>query len=138
MSYTVESMDEGAIILTTMGADYDVTDDMLASSEETFALLESGPTRIVMITDARLLKVNSLEDILMGGKTINDPRIQRTMHHPKLIKSLSVINSKLLQLAVKGLNSASFGHTDIPIYESPEDAFNVARKLLYGEASTAG
>jgi hypothetical protein len=138
MSYTVATTDNGAIILVTMGEDYDVSSDMLASSEETFLLLENGPDRIVMITDARLLKVNSLEDILQGGKTMTDPRIKRTTVHPKLIKSLSVINSRLLQLAVKGLNSASFGHTDIPVYDSMEEAYNVARKLLYGESAAAG
>lgn len=134
MSYTLTTLDDGHIILMTMNADFDLTKEMVPSSLETFELLEAGPDRMVFISDGREMRLTSLNEIIESANTIRIPESKRVTTHPKLLKSLTVTNNKVIQLAVKGLNTATFGNIEYPIFESVEDAVNYARKLIYGEA----
>jgi phosphosulfolactate phosphohydrolase-like enzyme len=133
-SYTVEVLDEGRIILMTMGSDYNVVTDMLKSSTECFDLLEKGPERIVFITDAREVQLKGLDEMLHGAQNMMNPEISKITHHPKLAKSLSVTNSKVMRAAVKGLNTLTFGFTELTVFETVEEALNYARTVLYGQS----
>src|SRR6185369_6646154 len=77
MSYKLEQFDEGRIVVNTLGEDFDIVNDMLVSALDSIEVFDNGPDRIVLITDARLVKIKSLEEILQGGKLINDERVRR-------------------------------------------------------------
>lgn len=132
MSYTLESIDDGHIILFTMHQDFDMAVDMPQYLEACYELVENGPDKIVIITDASEMKPRTLDDIIEGANSIRSDEARRLSQHPKVIKNFSIITSKIAQLAVKGLNSASFGFFEVTIFETPEEAFNRAREVLFG------
>jgi hypothetical protein len=131
MSYSLESMDDGHIILFTMHQDFDVAVDMPHYLEACYELVENGPDKIVIITDATEMKPSSLDDIIEGANSIRSDEAKRLARHPKVVKSFSIITSKIAQLAVKGLNTATFGFLEVTIFETPEEAINRARQVLY-------
>jgi hypothetical protein len=130
VSYTLETLDEGHIILLTLNADFDMAAEMIQSSRETFDLLEAGPDHIVFISDGRELQTNTLNDILQGANAVRSPETKAVMNHPKRLTSLSVTSSKLLQLAVKGLNSATFGFMEVTIFDSMEEVLAEAQRII--------
>lgn len=130
MSYTLETLDDGHILLLTLNKDFDMAAEMIQSSRETFDLLEAGPDHVVFVSDGRALETSTLADILAGANAVRSPETKRVMSHPKRITSLSVTDSKLLRLSVKGLNSATFGFVEVTIFDTLEEALTEARRLI--------
>jgi hypothetical protein len=130
MSYSLESLDGGSIILFNMYQDFDMSVDMPDYLQKCYEMVENGPERIIIITDAHEMKPKSIDDLIQGANSIRSQEARRLSRHPKVIKSLSILTSKAAQLTVKGLNSASFGFLEITIYETMEAAIAYARKVL--------
>ncbi len=134
MSYSLDALDDGHIIFFTMHQDFDMSVDMPDYLQKCYALVDNGPDRIIVITDAREMKTKSFEDVIQGANSIRSPEAQRISHHPKVIKNLTVITNKVVQMAMKGLNSASFGFLELTLFETQEEAIGYARKVLSGQS----
>ena len=132
MSYSLVPIDGGHILLFTMPEDFDFSEDMPKYLQECYELLENGPDRVIIITDACEIKPKGLDYIIQGANTTRSAEAHRISQHPKVLRSFSVVSSKVAQLAVKGLNSASFGFFDVTIFETCDDALSQARSLLSG------
>lgn len=130
MSYTLTALDDGHILLFEMHADFDVVNDLIAASREALEIVEHGPDRVVMITDTREMKITGVNDLLQGANAARSPEAVALSKHPKLFKSVSVIDNKMVTLAAKGLNSATFGYIDTTIFEDREKALAYARAVL--------
>src|SRR5262245_46434722 len=133
MSYTVTTYDDGHILLLTLNSDFDATTEMVPSFSECFATLEAGPDNVVFISDARHYVMGSFNDLLQGANMTRSPEVARTNKHPKVRKVYTITNSGAIQLAAKGLNSASFGFIELTVFSSLEDALNQARVTLFGQ-----
>jgi hypothetical protein len=133
MSYTFTQLDDGHIILFTAGADFNLKVEGEQYIRELRGLVESGPDRMVAITDVRNISMD-FEDVLAGGGMARSTDTKAFLQHPNLLKSLVVFSSRVIEMTVKGLSSATFGSLDIPLYTTLEEALNAARALIYGEA----
>lgn len=111
--------------------------DMPDYLQKCYALVENGPDRIIIITDAREMITKSFEDIIQGANNVRSPEAQRLSRHPKVIKSLTVMTNKIAQMAMKGLNSATFGFVEVTIFETQEEAISCAEKVLAGQSQTS-
>jgi hypothetical protein len=134
MSYSLDALDDGHIILFTMHQDFDMSVDMPDYLQQCYGLVDGGPDRIIVITDAREMKTKSFEDIIQGPNSVRSPEAQRLSRHSKVIKNLTVMTNKVAQLAMKGLNSASFGFLELTLFETQEEAIGYARKVLSDES----
>lgn len=130
MSYTLSSLEGGRILLFTIHADFDIARELVQASQEALDLVEQGPDGVVFITDTRALHINNLNEVLQGGSAVRSPEAMRLSKHPKLKKSISVIDNRLISLAAKGLNSATFGFVETTIFETKEAALDYARRLF--------
>lgn len=130
MSYSLDTFDDGQIIYFTMHDDFDVSVDMPDYLQKCYELVENGPEQIVVIIDAHEMKPRSIDDVIIGANATRSPEARRLSGHPKVLKNLSVLTSKLAQLTVKGLNSASFGFFEVTIFETQEEAIEYARAAL--------
>jgi hypothetical protein len=85
---------------------------------------------VVLISDSRNLKMRSIEAIIEAANMARSSESKKLTHHPNLLKSVTITSSKVGHLAIKGLNSAAFGHLDIPVFETLDAALDYARALL--------
>jgi hypothetical protein len=143
MSYSYSTLDEGHILILTMHADCDVVTEMRQMMADGNALADQSPAPIIVINDARLLYFANLNHLLEAVNAVRTVEPQhRVNRHPKVIKSLSVISSRTMQLAAKGLNTATFGHIQVSMFPTLEEALMQARALLreagYEGLSAAG
>jgi hypothetical protein len=131
MSYSFETLDDNHIIIMTMHDDFDMAQEIQAAIKEGHALVEALPAPLVYITDVRALHFSNLNELLEAANAVRfinpDERVSR---HPKVLKSLAVISSRVIQAAAKGLNSVSFGHMEITMYPTLEETLVKARALL--------
>jgi hypothetical protein len=137
MSYSVTTYDDGQIIVLTLNADFDIATEMVPSFDECFQHLEAGTLPAIFISDARELPIRNLNDLLQGSSFVSKPEAVRVNKHPRIVKTYTITNSTVLQLAAKGLNSASFGNLVLGVFTSLEEALNAARLILYGQSRSA-
>src|SRR5687767_14656281 len=137
MPYKVTAYDDGQILVLTLNADFDIATEMAPSFEECFQQLESGTTDVVFISDARELPIKNLNDLIQGSSFARSPEGVRVNKHRRVVKTYTISNSAVIQLAAKGLNSASFGNLVLGVFTSLEEALNQARIVLHGQSRTA-
>lgn len=130
MSYSLISLDDGHILVFDMHDDFESADDMPKYLPECYAALENGPDAVVLITDTTKAPLRNLDDLIQGANSIRNPLSQQINNHPKLLASMTVVDNKMVQLAVRGLNSAAFGFVNVQIYATQEEALAHARTLL--------
>jgi hypothetical protein len=138
MSYTFQTLDDGHIVIMTMHDDFNMAQEIQPAIHEGHALVESLPGPLVYISDVRALHFSDLSQLLEAANAVRfiNPE-ERLSKNPKVLKSVAVISSKVIQVAAKGLNSASFGHMDIIVYPTLEETLDKARAILK-EAGISG
>src|SRR5687768_5087686 len=109
MSYSFETLDEGHIVILTMHSDFDIRTEMIQSSLDAYALLDQCPAPVVLISDSRAIQLRNINDLIEGANLARSPESRKVGSHPHLIKNYSIVDNKLAQAAVKGLNTATFG-----------------------------
>lgn len=127
MGYSISSQDEGHILVVTIDEDYDMVNDIISLSLDTVARLDEGPDGAIVIIDARAVQVKDLNSLLQSAQNMSRPEVKASREHPKALQSYSVINSKIISLALKGLNSATFGYIQTTMFDSVEAAVAQAR-----------
>lgn len=131
MSYTYDLLDDGHILILTMHADCNIVAEMRQMMQDGNTLADQSNAPLVLINDARHLYFSNLNELLASVDAVRTVKPEyRVNRHPKVIKSLSVISSRTMQLAAKGLNTASFGNIDVKMYNTLEEALMQARALL--------
>lgn len=136
-SYRFDAFDQGHILVLTMLDTYNVHTDMCESTLALIEMIDKGPDRVVIISDSRELRIKDVNDMLVAASNVRTEESKRLVNHPKVIKNFSVMNNKMMQTAVKGLNTATFGFFPVTIFETPEAAIDAARAVL-AQGETVG
>lgn len=125
MSYKVEALPREPIILVTLSAQSLIMEDMAKSGVEVRALLDQAAEPSFFIMDMSELSV-SLDDVIVGAN--RGARSEQPLsHHPNLREMLFVSRSSMIKLAIKGLNTVTFGNLNARVFDSLDDALAYAR-----------
>ena len=130
MSYSITPVDNGHILLFTMNHDFEPAVDMPQYLPECYQFLENGPDPIIIITDTTRAPMRNMDDLIQGANSIRTSLAQQINNHPKLLKSITVISNRIVQVAMKGLNTATFGFVDVFIATTQDEALELARAAL--------
>src|SRR5688572_22884664 len=107
MSYSYSTLDEGHIIILTLHSDFDIAQELGRANVEGNTLAEQLPEPLILINDARALFFSSLNELLASIEVVRQIKPENRLNrNPKVLKSLSVIQSPVMQLAAKGFNTA--------------------------------
>jgi hypothetical protein len=125
MNYSVEVLPGEPIILMCLYAEARVSEDMSRSSVEVKALLDQAAEPVFLIMDMSKMTI-SLNDIILGSNmgTRSEQPLNR---HPQLREMLFVSPSALVKLAVKGLNTVTFGNLEFKVFDTVDDALTYVR-----------
>lgn len=120
MNYKVEVIPDEPIVKIELYKHYSfVTDDPIAT-DKARQILNQSDEPMFMLMDVTDLSM-SLEDVIKS--TNNDARGEDAIfHHPKLIELLVVTRSKMIQLAVKGLTTVTFGNVKAKAFQTVDEA----------------
>ncbi len=127
-TFTNEKLPDLPALLTTLSAEFRVTRDMAASDAATIALLEQVDEPVFNVVDVSKLRV-TMEDILQGSNRGGRGE-SAIWHHPRIRQTIFISDSKIIQLAARGMNSFSFGNLNIPVFPTLEEALVYIRQEL--------
>lgn len=114
------------------------TDDLMKSTQESIAIiteaLDQQTEPVFLISDVREITM-SLEDIIQVMSAI--ARGQNPMvRHPNIRDYVTVLAAdRLIRMATKGLESATFGKISVHMFDTLEDALAYCRRQIAGGAS---
>ena len=120
-----EQLPDEPIMIVTLPANYRMETDFQGASVQYQQVLDSAQEKVYWIVDTREWLFD-LEQLMLGATTV--ARGEGSIyHHPNIKQVLYVTTNEILPAAAKGLASDAFGHLDIKIFGSVDDAIAYAR-----------
>ncbi len=135
MSYTIRILPDEPIVIETLHSDFNLATEGGAAEAEMTALLESLQAPVYVIFDLHETSFG-LDDLIAGAnmltRGVNDTAPRRGkpfFSHPNVRQLVMVSASPVIQLAAKGMNSPIFGHRDIKVVSTQEQALDYCRAV---------
>lgn len=128
---TITVMDTLPVLMNTLQADFNVTDDWPWAEQEWRRILGAHPEPLFAIDDITELNI-SLGDIIAYaslGTRGRDP----IWRHPKLRGLYFISQSKVIEKAVAGLARPTFGLTSAKVFGSVEEALADIKQVMAAE-----
>jgi hypothetical protein len=131
MNYKIEVIPDEPIILATLYAHYSLAVDDPVANNEARAIMDKSGEPMFMIMDVTDLSL-SLDDLVQAAN--RDARGEQAIfHHPKLLELLVVTHSAMIQLAVKGITTVTFGSVHAKAFGTVDEALAYARAQKMSE-----
>ncbi len=131
MKYQIEKLPDEPIIIGHVQESASTAEENNLAIGQLMELLDQQTQPVILIFE--MLTANmSLDDLIQGAAIAAR---QRAMYkHPMLRENVIVTQSRLIDLASRGMSSATFGHLKIRTYKTLDEALAYAR----GVTSAAG
>ena len=127
MPSTIEKLPNEPIVILTLSEDYDWATEAAADDHEISALFDSLDQPVYYIMDTSAFNpdlstiIQSTNQAARGEAPI--------FRHPNICGVIMVTQSDLKRLAAKGMDSDAFGHLDIKVFGTLEEALAHVRAL---------
>lgn len=130
MSFTVDLLPDEPILLEIMNEDYQYLLEGEADADQATAVLDQLEYPVFYIVD--MTKAHfSMDDVLTGASLLN--RRAALFKHPNVREYVLVSQSRVIDLAARGLNAPIFGRLKLKVFQTQEEALAYAReKILSG------
>lgn len=115
------------ILISTFSADFDHSTESPAVLEETIRLLDQQSQPVIFIMDIRGVSF-SLEDVMSAANMAT--RQTEVFKHPNILENIMVTESRMIDLAMRGLNSPMFGNVKVRVFGTREEALDYALQQL--------
>src|SRR5215470_17070319 len=113
MSVTLEQLPDEAIYIRTLNADFDFATEGADTMIQTTNILDHLKQPVIFILDASAINL-SLDD-MMGVASMATRQFD-LLKHPNIIEGVMVSQSRMIELGVKGMDSAVFGNVKITVF----------------------
>jgi hypothetical protein len=120
MSFTVELFSDDPILLCTFHHDFNLSSELFALTEQCNAALDAASEPVYFITDT-LAYTFSVPD-LFAATNAATKGAKPPFFHPNVRKVIGITENKMMELAAKGMNSPAFGHVEVKIFSTLEEA----------------
>jgi hypothetical protein len=116
---------EPIVVVHAQKSDANVRQEMADAVKVINEALDSQTEKVFLIVNMTGITM-ALDDIIQGAGM--SARGQRAMlHHPNVRESMYVVTDRMMKMAVKGLNSATFGQVKAQVFDTVEDAVSYCR-----------
>ncbi len=122
----IEKLPGEPILIHTLLEGWSVANDLHANIDQAMEHLDAADEPLYYIANfSRGLKLD-LRDVILAANQV--ARGGNAMfHHPNLREFLAVTDSRLLDLATRGLDSEVFGNVPVAVFGALEEALAYAR-----------
>jgi len=127
MALTVEMLPGESILILTMSKDFDYAAEGASGMNEILSILDQQTQPIIYIIDMLEVKF-SLEDVISAATL--PARQTALFHHHNVLEGVIVTQSRLIELATRGMNSPVFGAVKFRVFPTREEALNYARQTI--------
>lgn len=124
MRYEIRKLPNEPIIIAGLNADFSISEDGAACAEEIIEFLDRQRERVFLIVNILHLAF-SFEDIL-GGSSLATRQIE-LFKHPNMREGIVITQSRMVELASRGLSSEVFGRIKLRSFKTLDEALSYAR-----------
>ncbi len=124
-TFKVEKLPGEPILINTMYEGWSAANDLLINIEQLLEHLNAANEPLYYVSDVSGLKL-SLQDVILAANRAARGS-NAIFHHPNFREFVVVTDSKLFDLAAKGLDSELFGFVPVSIFKTLEEALEYAR-----------
>jgi hypothetical protein len=126
MGYEIQKIADLPLVIVTFDEHFGAKEEMVAYLAEINALYDRQPAPVFLIADMSFLSLDF--DSLLNFVQLGVRADNAITKHRNNRDILLVTTSRFYQTVAKGLNSATFGHVNLLIYDSIEAAMNYVRE----------
>jgi hypothetical protein len=126
VTFTLEKLPDEPILVTQLLPEWRVDPDLMTYTDQITALLDSLTEPVHYIADIRGIQI-SLGDLLSGANLITRSP-SAYLRHANIKSITAVANSRFLDMAIKGLDSGTFGFVSINVFQTLDEALESVRK----------
>jgi hypothetical protein len=127
MPSTVEKFPNEPIIIQTMSPDYQLRLEMPKVYPSLREILDQQAEPVFWVVNISAVLQITVEDLLIGTEMVAQGE-KALYRHPNIREVLYVSTNPMIQLAVEGVRSDSFGNLKVLIFENLETALRYARE----------
>jgi hypothetical protein len=122
----IEKLPGEPILIHTLLEGWSVANDLHANIDQAMEHLDAADEPLYYIANFRRGMKLSLQDVIRAANQA--ARGSNTMlHHPNLREFLVVTDTRIIDLAAKGLDSEIFGNVPVSVFGTLEEALEYAR-----------
>jgi hypothetical protein len=127
-NYAVSTIDDQPIITAVCLEGFKLGPDMIPMLESITAILKDAGAPYYVIFDLEHASF-SMEDIIATANIANRPDLS-IAKHPSVRGMIAVSTSRVIGMALKGMNSPVFGNFSMPLFPTLDEAVVYARQQL--------
>jgi hypothetical protein len=120
-----KKLDNEPIVVVTLPKDYDLAAELPVQLPKYISMLDAAPEPVYWIVDARNSSLG-VEEIITGASLVASGK-HPLYHHPNIRQVIYVTSSRIMKLAAEGLQSESFGHIAIKLFDDLDEALKYTR-----------
>ncbi len=125
-TYKIEKLPGEPILVHTTFEGWSMADDLPASIDQAMEHLDAADEPLYYISDLSSGLRLSLQDVILGANWTARGG-NAVFHHPNLREMLVVTDTRLIELAARGLDSEAFGNVPVSVFGTLEEALEYAR-----------
>lgn len=126
MPYTVEKLPDEPILVVNSSRGEDPYGEMAEAIDGINQTLDEQPEPIYLILDMRTMTL-SLDEIMEAAMLSARGR-NAMLHHRNIRESIFILTDPLVRMAVRGLDSATFGQLKARTFETLDQAVAYCRR----------
>jgi hypothetical protein len=127
-NYAVSTVEDLPIITAVCLEGFKLGPDMIPMMESITAILKDASTRHIVIFDLEHASFG-MDDIIATANIANRPDLSIDKH-PAVRGMIAVSTSRVIGMALRGMNSPVFGNFSMPLFPTLDEAIAHAKKQL--------
>jgi hypothetical protein len=126
MSYDLERLPDDPVILFKGYKDFGAPNELGQAVGDIMRLLDQQPEPVYLIQDERLHRTPNVEEMIIVGQALAW-ETRALYRHPMLAGVIIVTANEITQALYQGLNSEVFGHVQVELFDTPDEALAYVR-----------
>jgi len=126
MSYTLEKLPGEAVIVYTQGPATHETQGIAETLDDIARLLDEQTDPVFLVWNVGGMSID-LDDLIQSASRAGRGS-NAVLHHPRVRENVYVVSNRMVRLAIKGLESATFGRAKVVLFDTLEEALSYCRQ----------
>jgi hypothetical protein len=128
MSYTLEKLPNEAIIVYTQGPATHETQGIVETLDDIAHFLNAQSDAVFLIWNVGGMSID-MDDLIQSASKAGRGS-NAVLHHSRVRENVYVVSNRMVRLAIKGLESATFGRAKVIQFDTLDEALSYCREQL--------
>lgn len=130
MSYTIERLSDEPIVVYTQGPATRDTQGIAETLDDIARALDEQTDKVFLIWNVGSMTIE-LDDLIQSASKAGRGS-NAVLHHTNVQENVYVVSNRMVKMAIKGLESATFGRAKVVMFDTLDEALGYCRAQIEG------